>query len=113
MLRKTFIYFCKSAVTSFSRDFFKSNFLQLYLSMSKDKIATVRMEFANSIPHMKPYLDYDVSLNLELMDILNTLKNDSDRDVIEAVEHCDYKLLNQKKKSKEEEKQMNIADAER
>ena len=51
------------------------------------------MEFANSVPFMKSFLDYDVNLNLELMDILNTLKNDTDRDVIEAVEQCDYKLL--------------------
>lgn len=54
--------------------------------MSKDKIPTVRMEFAHSVVHIKAYLDYDVNLNLELMDILNMLKGDSDRDVIEAVE---------------------------
>lgn len=93
VLRKTFIYFCKSAILSFSRDFFRNNFLHLYLALSKDKIATVRMEFANSVPFMKPYFDYDMSLNLELMDIINTLKQDSDRDVIECVEQCDYKLL--------------------
>jgi hypothetical protein len=51
------------------------------------------MEFANSVPYMKPFFDYDMSLNLELMDIINTLKQDSDRDVIESVEQCDYKLL--------------------
>jgi hypothetical protein len=51
------------------------------------------MEFAHSISYIKPYLDYDTNLNLELMDILNQLKVDLDRDVIEAVEQCDYKLL--------------------
>lgn len=71
------------------------------------------MEFANSVPYMKPFLDYDVNLNLELMDILNTLKNDLDRDVIEAVEQCDYKLLQQRKKTKEEEKLMNQSDIEK
>jgi hypothetical protein len=71
------------------------------------------MEFANSVPYMKPFFDYDMSLNLELMDIINTLKQDSDRDVIESVEQCDYKLLQQKKRSKEEEKLNSLADQER
>jgi hypothetical protein len=45
--------------------------MQSYLSLSKDKVAAVRMEFAHSVVSMKPYLDHDVNLNLELMDILN------------------------------------------
>lgn len=44
------------------------------------------MEFAHSIVSIKPYFDYDVNLNLEIMDILNRLKMDNDRDVVEAVE---------------------------
>ena len=75
--------------------------------MSKDRVATVRMEFAHSIVSIKPYLDYDVNLNLEIMDILNKLKMDNDRDVVEAVEHCDFKLLQQRKRTREEEKNMN------
>lgn len=71
------------------------------------------MEFAHSVVEIKPYFDYDITLNLELMDILNSLKVDSDRDVIEAVEQCDYKLLQQKKKTKEEEKLMNKQDKEK
>lgn len=86
VLRKTFIYFCRSAVLSFSRSFFKTHFMPTYLSLSKDKVATVRMEFAHSVVHIKPYLDSDDKSNLELMDILNELKQDSNRDVIEAVE---------------------------
>ena len=62
--------------------------------MSQDKVSTVRIEFSHSVVHMKPFLDHDVNLNLELMDILNKLKVDNDRDVIEAVEQCDYNLLN-------------------
>jgi hypothetical protein len=81
--------------------------------MSRDKVATVRMEFAHSMVHMKPHLDYDINLNLELMDILNQLKADSDRDVVESVEQCDFKLLQQRKKSKEEEKMMSIQDIEK
>jgi hypothetical protein len=44
------------------------------------------MEFANSIIYIKPYIDYDINVNLELMDSLNILKNDSDKDVVEAVD---------------------------
>jgi hypothetical protein len=44
------------------------------------------MEFARSLVSIKPYLDYDINLNLELMDVLNSLKSDPDRDVIETVE---------------------------
>lgn len=58
------------------------------------------MEFANAMLIIKPYFDSDVDLSLELMDILNNLNNDMDRDVQEAVEHTDYELLQQRKKNK-------------
>ena len=58
------------------------------------------MEFANAMLYIKPYFDVDVDLSLELMDILNNLNNDTDRDVLEAVEHTDYELLSQRKKNK-------------
>ena len=51
------------------------------------------MEFANAMMIIKPYFDKDTDINLELMDILNGLQNDEDRDVLEAVEHTDYELL--------------------
>lgn len=59
VLRKTFIFFCKAAVDTFSRSFFKSHFLSSYLSLHKDKVAGVRMEFAHSVRHIKPFLDYE------------------------------------------------------
>jgi hypothetical protein len=86
ILRKTFIFFCKVAVKNFSRQFFKQNFLECYMALSGDKIATVRMEFAHSVVSIKPYLDYDTGINLELMDIFSLLRIDPDRDVIEAIE---------------------------
>lgn len=72
--------------------------------MHLDKVATVRMEFAHSIVSIKPYLDHDINLNLELMEIINKLKSDPDKDVVEAIEQCDYKLLQARKRTKEEEK---------
>ena len=38
-----------------------------------------------------------------MMDILNTLQSDTDRDVIEAVEHTDFELL-QKSLNKSKQK---------
>ena len=64
-----------------------------YIACSQDRVPHVRMEFANAMLDIKPYFDKDVEINLELMDILNGLQNDEDRDVIEAVEHTDYELL--------------------
>jgi hypothetical protein len=59
VLRKTFLFFCKSAVETFSRHFFKTHFLTSYMNMSKDKVAAVRMEFAHSVVKIKPFLEYD------------------------------------------------------
>ena len=58
------------------------------------------MEFANAMLIIKPYFDSDVDLSLELMDILCYLSNDTDRDVLEAVEHTDFELLQARKKNK-------------
>ena len=51
------------------------------------------MEWANAMLIIKPYFESDVDLSLELMDVLSMLNNDTDRDVLEAVEHTDYELL--------------------
>ena len=71
-----------------------------YIACSQDRVPHVRMEFANAMLVIKPYFDKDVEINLELMDILNGLQNDEDRDVLEAVEHTDYELLQGRKKTK-------------
>ncbi|MFS8159896.1 MAG: hypothetical protein ACMG6E_06745 [Candidatus Roizmanbacteria bacterium] len=44
------------------------------------------MEFARSVSLIKPYLDHDMNLNVQIMDIMNELRSDKDRDVIEAIE---------------------------
>ena len=64
-----------------------------YIAMSQDKVPHVRMEFANAMLVIKPHFDPDMDLSLELMDILSSLNNDTDRDVLEAVEHTDFELL--------------------
>ena len=100
--RKSFIIFCKHAVKYLPRDSFKKHFMKDYIACSQDKVPHVRMEFANAMLVIKPYFDSDVDLTLELMDILTSLANDTDRDVLEAVEHTDFELLQQRKKNKGE-----------
>lgn len=58
------------------------------------------MEFAKALLNIKPYFDNDTDLSLEMMDVLNALQSDKDRDVLEAVEHTDFELLQQRKKVK-------------
>lgn len=99
--RKAFLYFCKHVVQYMSRDFFKKTFMKDYIALSEDKVPHVRMEFANAMLVIKPYFDSDVDLSLELMDILSNLNNDTDRDVLEAVEHTDFELLQARKKNKQ------------
>lgn len=44
------------------------------------------MEFAWSLTAVKPYFDHDMNLNVEIMDVMNSLRSDKDRDVVEAIE---------------------------
>jgi|TARA_B110001450_G_scaffold197772_1_gene186388 hypothetical protein len=74
-------------------EFFKTHFMKDYIACSQDKVPHVRMEFANAMLIIKPFFDKDIDLSLELMDILQVLNSDTDRDVLEAVEHTDYELL--------------------
>ena len=71
---------------TFSRAFFKQNFLQAYLVLHKDKVSGVRMEFARSVRKIKPSLDYDTGLANELITILTSMHSDLDPDVVEAVQ---------------------------
>ena len=100
MQRKAYIVFCKYAIQYLPREYFKKHFIKDYISKSQDKVPHVRMEFANALLTIKPYFDCDVDLSLELMDILSNLNDDADRDVLEAVEHTDYELLQSRKKNK-------------
>lgn len=98
--RRSYIFFCKHAVQLMSHEFFKTHFMKEYLRLATDRVPHVRMEFVNSLLVIKPYFDDDQDLSLEMMDILTSLQSDPDRDVIEAVEHTDFELLQKSLKSK-------------
>jgi disulfide oxidoreductase YuzD len=51
------------------------------------------MEFAHSIIHVKPYLEVDMNLNVKFVDIVNVLRSDKDKEVVDAIENCEYLLL--------------------
>ena len=99
-MRKSYIIFCKYAIQYMPKDFFKKHFIQNFITCSSDKVPHVRREFVTGLLSIKPYFDSDVDLSLELMDLLNNLQNDPDRDVREAVEQTDFELLQQRKKNK-------------
>lgn len=40
-----------------SRQYFEDNFYAAYLAMSDDKVMNVRLDFAKSLPSIKPYID--------------------------------------------------------
>jgi hypothetical protein len=107
-MRKTFVSFCKCAVLHYSRQFFIDSFLNIYLQLHKDKVPQVRLSFASSLVQIKPTLEHEMNLNIQIMEIMNELRQDKNRDVIEAIEQSEFKLLQQRKKggSKEEEKIM-------
>ena len=72
-----------------------------YVSCSQDKVPAVRMEFANAMLVIKPFFDRDTEISHELMDVLQVLQSDTDRDVLEAVENTDFELLQSRKKMKD------------
>jgi hypothetical protein len=41
---------------------------------------------ARSLVITKPFLDYEIDLNLELMEIINQLKSDQDKEVVDVAE---------------------------
>lgn len=100
MQRKAYVVFCKHAIQNLSREYFKKHFMKDYIQCAQDRVPHIRMEFANALLVIKPYFDQDIDLSLELMDILSNLNNDPDRDVLEAAEHTDFELLQNRKKNK-------------
>ena len=48
------------------------------------------MEFASSLLTIKPFFDSDTILANDLISLLNKMHSDIDKDVVEAVETCDY-----------------------
>jgi hypothetical protein len=81
-----------------SRQFFEDNFYPAYLAMRNDKVTNVRLDFAKSLPAIKPYLDSKSQINTDFIESILILKNDSNKEVAEATEDSDFELLKSRKK---------------
>ncbi len=76
-----------------SKEFFKKYFLKDYILSSTDRVAAVRMEFANAYLVIKPYFENEIDLQLEFHKALTSLNNDPDPDVIEAKENTEIEMI--------------------
>jgi len=58
----------------------------------------VRIEFAKSLVQIKPYLEPNKKLSMQLNERIISLNDDLDQDVADAIEDTDYQLLMTRKK---------------
>ena len=96
-MRKTFVYFCKIGAGNFTVKFFVDNFYPNFVALSSDKVPMVRMEFAKSLFEIKPFIENEQAIGMDLMEKIEVLKNDEDPDVAEVTDDMDFRLLNQRK----------------
>ncbi len=92
------MFICAQAVGRLQLAYFEENFYDCYLEMCTDRVPQVRMEFARSLLHLKPYLEPSKNKSLLLSERIDKLKMDKDRDVADATESVDYELLLTRKK---------------
>lgn len=85
--------FCEVGVYEFSRAYFRENFLESYLSLAKDPVYSIKLEFIRSLYKIKAFIDYDVDMNVRIHDILSDLRFDKNKDIVEATEQLDVALL--------------------
>ena len=92
------MFICSLSVGRLQLAYFEENFYDDYLEMCTDRVAQVRMEFANSLLKLKQYLEPNKNKSLLLNEKIDKLKKDKDRDVADATENVDYELLLTRKK---------------
>ena len=80
-LRKTFADFCLFGCQELPQMLFKEHFQEKFIALGNDKVPNVRLQFCKTLGQIKQLLDCNVDTNLEIFNILNELKNDTDKDV--------------------------------
>ena len=82
--RMMYIHLCDMAISLFSKTYFKSNFFNNFLSLSKDKVANVRLKLCDLLPKVKSLLILPSDKG-HLLKLENTVKamleTESDKDV--------------------------------
>lgn len=91
--RRAFIFFFQHAVTLFPKSIFVPYFWKAYIDLAKDKISQVRILFCQSIPFVKPYIMNDLDRHHELIEILHSLQDSMDRELVEVAEKIDQELI--------------------
>ena len=81
--RVVFIHICTAVLDTHSRVFFKNNFMNALLELVKDKVPNVRLLLTGMMPRLKSILRLPRDANFldRLNEVMQTLRNDSDRDV--------------------------------
>lgn len=83
--RQAYLDFCTHAVQYLSRSFFKANFLDSMISLSRDKVSSVRAKFAKLAPELRLGINSEASYALS--DVVSLLMEDPDKTVAETA--CD------------------------
>lgn len=68
------------------RSYFEDHFYQAYVHLASDKVANVRIDFAKSIFDVKPFVDSVQGIQTQLHDVVSKLKQDSNKEVVEAAD---------------------------
>lgn len=68
------------------------------MELSNDKVSNVRRECAVASLTIRPYFEQDVDLQLEIMEMMHKLAQDSDHDVVEAAEQAEFLGLQKENK---------------
>lgn len=56
------------------------------------------MDFAKSLLVVKPFIDSKNEINTQLINCIEKLKKDPNKDVVEATENSDFELLKSRRK---------------
>jgi hypothetical protein len=81
-----------------TRNKFEVNFFETYISLSTDKLQSIRLDFAKSLLLVKPFIDLNPQILTQLHDCVTKLKKDSCTDVAETMEQTDFELFKCRKK---------------
>ena len=112
--RRAFLDFCREACTILSKTWFKKYFLEALLRLGNDKVPLVRIQFcAVAAALNETFSKEDAAEQKMLMQIVQDLRIDLDRDVqIRAVE-THARLLEQQKHNVHPEREKALGERER
>lgn len=88
--RSTYIQFCVFMIDMIPFSMFNERFGALLFNLHKDKIPKIRADLAKALVVVKPFYDSKEEGALQITDILQTLLQDKNPEVVEAAEHAEF-----------------------